>query len=433
MKKTILAAVVGMTISSAAIASGDVYGNNSKPSAYDRKQDEVIGQLQQNSDNVQSAIDAKVDKSVFEADQARQDGKINQVEQSVSEETSARIQQGNDLKADIDTKVSASDFAASQREQDSHITAVEVAAQTANDRATSLESRADASEQAIRDVQNSAQTANDRSTALEQRADNTESVNAAQDGQIAENKSAIELEAKNRESGDSETLKSANGYTDAAISDEAQKRVDGDAKTLESANSFTSEAISAQAGIQNGVDAEQNKAIASNSSAIQNETAARSQQFTQLDSGVKQAQATGEYAHSRIDAANANIEANRQALVNTNKRVADNTAAIAGHEQRLTTLEQQTSAKFSDLKRQIDDNRKEANAGIAGVAAMANIPQVTDKQDFSVGAGVGFRGDEQAVAVGFSGRVTENVVTKVAVSTDTQNGWTVGAGVSYGW
>lgn len=135
----------------------------------------------------------------------------------------------------------------------------------------------------------------------------------------------------------------------------------------------------------------------------------------------------------RIDQANANIEANRQASAATNKRVADNTAAIANHETRITSLEQQTSKGFSDLKRQIDDNKKDANAGIAGVAAMANIPQVTANQDFSIGAGVGARGSEQAVAVGFSGRLTETVVTKVAVSTDTQSGWTVGAGVSYGW
>lgn len=138
-------------------------------------------------------------------------------------------------------------------------------------------------------------------------------------------------------------------------------------------------------------------------------------------------------AQLRIDQANANIEANSQASAATNKRVAANTAAIANHEQRITSLEQQTASGFSDLKRQIDDNRKDANAGIAGVAAMANIPQVTANQDFSVGAGIGFRSDEQALAVGFSGRVTENVVTKIAVASDTQNGWTVGAGVAVGW
>ncbi|MEH4617335.1 hypothetical protein POY37_28375, partial [Klebsiella pneumoniae] len=45
------------------------------------------------------------------------------------------------------------------------------AAQTANDRATHLETRADTSEQNIRDVQGAAQTANDRASTLETRAD----------------------------------------------------------------------------------------------------------------------------------------------------------------------------------------------------------------------------------------------------------------------
>ena len=138
-------------------------------------------------------------------------------------------------------------------------------------------------------------------------------------------------------------------------------------------------------------------------------------------------------AQLRIDQANANIEANRQSSAATNKRVADNTAAIANHETRITSLEQQTSKGFSDLKRQIDDNKKGANAGISGVAAMANIPQVTANQDFSIGASVGFRGDEQALAVGLSARASQNVVAKVSVAGDTQQSWTVGAGMSYGW
>lgn len=159
----------------------------------------------------------------------------------------------------------------------------------------------------------------------------------------------------------------------------------------------------------------------------------RDGQFVTLSSGVAAAQATGDYAHSRIDAANANIEANKQALVNTNKRVAQNTADIANHEQRITTLEGKTNAQFNSLKNQIDDNKRDANAGIAGVAAMANIPQVTQGARFSVGAGVGNRDGESAVAVGFSSRITDSVVGKASVAADTQSGFTVGAGVSYQW
>lgn len=148
---------------------------------------------------------------------------------------------------------------------------------------------------------------------------------------------------------------------------------------------------------------------------------------------IEHNRATGAYAQSRADAAYANTEANREALVNTNKRVSQNSADIANHEQRIQTLESNTNAKFGQLKSEVDQNRKRASAGIAGVAAMANIPQVIQGQTFSVGAGVGNTDGESALAVGMSARASENVVVKASVSNDTQHNFVVGAGVSYGW
>ncbi|WCD44033.1 hypothetical protein ECML606-1_000082 [Escherichia phage ECML-606-1] len=167
--------------------------------------------------------------------------------------------------------------------------------------------------------------------------------------------------------------------------------------------------------------------------ALAAETSTRSSQFTTLSAGVKQAQDTGAYAQSRADSAYAHSEANRQALDATNKRVAQNTADIANHEQRIQGLESQTNSKFADLNKQIDDNRKRASAGIAGVAAMANIPQVLEHQTFAIGAGAGNTDGESALAVGFSARASQNTVVKASVSNDTQHNFVIGAGVSYGW
>lgn len=110
-------------------------------------------------------------------------------------------------------------------------------------------------------------------------------------------------------------------------------------------------------------------------------------------------------------------------VVNANK------AAIAAQQQELRNINKQ----FSSLKEKVDDNHKKANAGIAGVAAMANIPQVTESARFSLGAGVGFRGDEQAVAVGMSSHLSQSVVGKMSVAADTQSDFTVGAGVAVQW
>ncbi|NUN44012.1 hypothetical protein G4F99_20755 [Hafnia paralvei] len=257
------------------------------------------------------------------------------------------------------------------------------AAQTANDRATNLETRADTSEQNIRDVQGAAQTANDRASTLETRADGVEAVNAQQDSTLADHDTRITSNT-------------------SALNTKVDKQVFADDQARQDA-------------------------------ALKSETTTRTSQVAKLQSGVDQAQATGDYANSRIDVANQNIEANRQASIATNKRVAANTAQLANHEQRITTLEQNTSARFSDLNKQIDDNRKRASAGIAGVAAMANIPQVLEHQTFAIGAGAGNTDGESALAVGFSARASQNTVVKASVSNDTQHNFVVGAGVAFGW
>ena len=145
-----------------------------------------------------------------------------------------------------------------------------------------------------------------------------------------------------------------------------------------------------------------------------------------LASGVTQLKSDGAYAQSRIDAANANIQANREAAAATNKRVAENTAAIADHEGRIQSLESSTSSKFAQLNDKIEQNRQHASAGIAGVAAMANIPQVSQNATFSVGAGTGSYDGEQGLAVGFSGRINGTIVTKASVSATTQNDFVFG-------
>ncbi|EBA6160831.1 hypothetical protein BIW22_24905 [Salmonella enterica] len=169
--------------------------------------------------------------------------------------------------------------------------------------------------------------------------------------------------------------------------------------------------------------------IATNKTAIATNTSS----IVTLQSGVKQAQDTGAYAQSRADAAFQHAEDNKAALAATNKTVSSHTAELANHESRIQDLEAKNSANFGKLKNEVDQNRKRASAGIAGVAAMANIPQVIQGQTFSIGAGVGNTDGESALAVGMSARASEHVVVKTSVSSDTQHNFVVGAGVSYGW
>ena len=110
-----------------------------------------------------------------------------------------------------------------------------------------------------------------------------------------------------------------------------------------------------------------------------------------------------------------------------------NTEANKSTSKRQDAFEKSTNQRFANMDKRIDENRKNASAGIAGVAAMANIPQVSQNSSFSVGAGVGSYDGEQGIAVGASARFNQNVVTKASVAGTTQSDFVFGAGVSYEW
>ncbi|EBV1531754.1 hypothetical protein DNY80_22965 [Salmonella enterica subsp. enterica serovar Kentucky] len=110
-----------------------------------------------------------------------------------------------------------------------------------------------------------------------------------------------------------------------------------------------------------------------------------------------------------------------------------NTEANKSISKRQDAFEKSTNQRFANMDKRIDENRKNASAGIAGVAAMANIPQVSQNSSFSVGAGVGSYDGEQGIAVGASARFNQNVITKASVAGTTQNDFVFGAGVSYEW
>lgn len=84
------------------------------------------------------------------------------------------------------------------------------------------------------------------------------------------------------------------------------------------------------------------------------------------------------------------------------------------------------------LDRDVRKNRKRADAGIASVAAMANIPQVYISGKSGIGVGVGHKHGQSALAVGYS-RTSDSGhhIIKLSAGIDTQKDITVGAGYMY--
>ncbi|MCK3654326.1 hypothetical protein A4G19_00645 [Pasteurellaceae bacterium Macca] len=92
------------------------------------------------------------------------------------------------------------------------------------------------------------------------------------------------------------------------------------------------------------------------------------------------------------------------------------------------------SIAINRLGNQVNKIDKNLKAGIASVAAMANIPQVLREGKSGVGVGVGTRSGQQALAVGYS-RASDNGhhIIKLSGAYDSQHNFTGGAGYTYQW
>lgn len=123
------------------------------------------------------------------------------------------------------------------------------------------------------------------------------------------------------------------------------------------------------------------------------------------------------------------IEQNRQNIVEQGGAIKNHAQVINNHAQAINGL----NKNFQSLAKQVKENRKRAAGGVAGVMAAANIPQVHVGSNHALGLGYGGFDGEQAVAVGYSGRINQHVITKATVSYTTNGNFVGGAGVAFNW
>ncbi|MEQ5185148.1 YadA C-terminal domain-containing protein [Providencia alcalifaciens] len=106
---------------------------------------------------------------------------------------------------------------------------------------------------------------------------------------------------------------------------------------------------------------------------------------------------------------------------------------IQGQRDTLKAANSYTDSRFNSMQKEVDNNRKRAAAGISGVSAMTNIPQLSGNSNYSFGVGIGGFDGEQSIAAGMSGRVAESVILRSSLSTSTQGEVVWGAGVGFEW
>ena len=170
-----------------------------------------------------------------------------------------------------------------------------------------------------------------------------------------------------------------------------------------------------------------NARLAAQNEANQRTTTEQGQKMNALttDVAAQQQKERAQYDKQMQSLAQKSVQAHeqiesQQQLTNTQKRVADNS-------QQINTL----NNHFDSLKNEVEDNRKEANAGTASAIAIASQPQVKTGDVMMVSAGAGTFNGESAVSVGTSFNAGTHTVLKAGISADTQSDFGAGVGVGY--
>lgn len=130
----------------------------------------------------------------------------------------------------------------------------------------------------------------------------------------------------------------------------------------------------------------------------------------------------------------------RQLDTVTQAKVVKNSLAITAATQDLQATRQtlqamntNTSQQFKSLRDEVDNNKKQANAGISGAMAMAGLPQVQTNQRVMFSAGGATYNGESALAVGASVNFNSHVIAKVSFSDDTANNMGASVGIGMGF
>jgi trimeric autotransporter adhesin len=93
----------------------------------------------------------------------------------------------------------------------------------------------------------------------------------------------------------------------------------------------------------------------------------------------------------------------------------------------------QLQSGMNALQGSVNSVARNAYGGIAAATALTMIPDVDQGKNIAVGVGTANYQGYQAVALGASARITQNIKVKVGGGYASGGGATVGGGMSYQW
>ena len=373
-------------------------------------------------------------------------------------ETAAKTAETNAKASETAAKTSEVNAKASEtaaQTAEANAKASETAAQTAETNAKASETAAKTSEDNAKDSEIAAKSAETNAKASETAAQTAEtnakvSETAAKTAET--NAKASETAAKTSETNakDSETAAKASENMTQAFAQTAEKARD---EAVLAQNTVTAEANGIKRIIQSSneqgeinkeaatVDGRHSTAVGS-SAQVQgdNSSAFGSQAKVVANKAVAVGQGTRVLAENSVALGQGSVvdrgEINTVSVGNatTKRRVTNVADGINAHDAVNVKQLNEVKSSVDSVRKDLQKNDKKLRGGIAGAAALANIPQVTQAGSNLLGVGVGNYRGESAVAVGYSKANESNkVIFKMSGSATTQGDFNVGAGIGYQW
>ena len=359
-------------------------------------------------------------------------------------ETAAQTAEANAKASETAAQTSETNAKASEtiaKSAETNAKASEIAAQTAETNAKASETAAQTSETNAKASEMAAKTSETNAKASEMAAKTSEtnakaSETAAQTAEI--NAKASETAAKASENMTQAFAQTAEKARDEAVL--AQNTVTAEANGIKRIVQSSNEQgeINKEAATVDG----RNSTAAGSSAQVQgdNSSAFGSQAKVVANKSVAVGQGARVLAENSVALGQGSVvdkgEINTVSVGNstTKRRVTNVADGINAHDAVNVKQLNEVKSSVDSVRKDLQKNDKKLRGGIAGAAALANIPQVTQAGSNLLGVGVGNYRGESAVAVGYSKANESNkVIFKMSGSATTQGDFNVGAGIGYQW
>ena len=338
-------------------------------------------------------------------------------------ETSAKASETAAQTAETNAK--ASETAAKSAETNAK--ASETAAKTSEVNAKASETAAQTAETNAKDSEISAKTAEGNAKASETAAQTAETNAKASETSAKASENMTQVFAQTAEKARDEAVLAqnkvtaeANGIKRVVQSSNEQGEINKETATVDGRNS-TAVGSSAQVqGDNSSAFGSQAKVVANKSVAVGQGARVLAENSVALGQG------------SVVDKGEINTVSVGNST--TKRRVTNVADGINAHDAVNVKQLNEVKSSVDSVRKDLQKNDKKLRGGIAGAAALANIPQVTQAGSNLLGVGVGNYRGESAVAVGYSKANESNkVIFKMSGSATTQGDFNVGAGIGYQW